>query len=169
MQEPTITLDVRDDLHAGRPPLDRILAAAAGLGQRQGLRLLAPFHPVPLLRRLEREGFTHVSRQDDAGDWEMVFTRAPADAGAPGQLPAAAVQPPATDEDAFVVDARGLMPPEPMVRILEAAELLPAGVTLRARTDRVPVHLLVELNARGFVHRSLTNEDGSVLTHIIRG
>jgi TusA-related sulfurtransferase len=54
------------------------------------------------------------------------------------------------------VDARGLEPPEPMIRILAAVETLGAGGVLRARTDRRPVYLLETLSARGV--RRVTEE-----------
>ena len=48
------------------------------------------------------------------------------------------------------LDARGLEPPQPMVRILETLAILPPDATLRARTDRRPVHLYPLLEKRGF-------------------
>ncbi len=66
------------------------------------------------------------------------------------------------------VDARGLEPPQPMVRILEAATDLPPGVTLYARTDRRPMHLYAQLEARGLRAETFPETDGSFLTHIRR-
>lgn len=66
------------------------------------------------------------------------------------------------------VDARGLEPPEPMVRILNAFEQLAPGGSLRARTDQRPIHLLNELAARGVHHADEKQSDGSwslTLTH----
>lgn len=67
-----------------------------------------------------------------------------------------------------VVDARGLEPPEPMMRILSAVEQLGAGETLKACTDRRPVHLFPELESRGFRYRSEELADGSWVTEIVR-
>lgn len=66
------------------------------------------------------------------------------------------------------VDARGLEPPQPLVKILEAAAALPPGATLRARTDRRPMHLLPQLEERGFSADSQEQPDGSFVTHIRR-
>lgn len=66
------------------------------------------------------------------------------------------------------VDARGLEPPEPMIRILTALEQLPPGGTLRARTDRRPIHLLPELDSRGVRHVSEELADGSWVTTLQR-
>jgi uncharacterized protein (DUF2249 family) len=79
----------------------------------------------------------------------------------PGRIP---LTPAAADE----VDARGLEPPEPMLRILEAAETLPAGRTLRARTDRKPLNLLPELENRGLHYTCEAQADGSWLTTLCR-
>jgi len=66
------------------------------------------------------------------------------------------------------VDARGLEPPEPLVRILNALETLPAGRKLRAITDRQPCHLFAEATARGFSHECTEQADGSWVTLLAR-
>lgn len=60
------------------------------------------------------------------------------------------------------LDHRGLEPPLPMVRTLEALAALPAGATLVVRNDRVPVYLLPQLDARGITYQLDALEDGSV-------
>jgi TusA-related sulfurtransferase len=60
------------------------------------------------------------------------------------------------------LDHRGLEPPLPMVRTLEALAALPAGATLVVRNDRVPVYLLPQLDARGVRYQVDALEDGSV-------
>ncbi len=66
------------------------------------------------------------------------------------------------------IDARGLEPPQPMVKILEALATLPAGTVLLARTDRRPIHLYPHLEQRGFLAASEPQDDGSYLTSIRR-
>lgn len=66
------------------------------------------------------------------------------------------------------LDARGLEPPQPMVRILEALAALPPGAELRARTDRRPMHLYAQLERRGFTAETRQEHDGSFVTHIRR-
>ncbi len=58
------------------------------------------------------------------------------------------------------IDARGLEPPMPMVRILEAVAALPADSAVIARTDRPPMLLLDELPRRGFAGASEPAPDG---------
>ncbi len=66
------------------------------------------------------------------------------------------------------VDARGLEPPEPMLRILGAIEALKPGATFRARTDRRPLHLYAELDARGVRYASEQLADESWITTLSR-
>ena len=66
------------------------------------------------------------------------------------------------------VDARGLEPPEPLLRILNALEAIPAGRRLRAITDRQPCHLYGEAEQRGFRYNSREQADGSWITELER-
>jgi uncharacterized protein (DUF2249 family) len=66
------------------------------------------------------------------------------------------------------VDTRGLQPPEPLVRILEALAELPANAELQALTDRRPVHLYDQLAERHFTAETEERPDGSHLTRIRR-
>lgn len=66
------------------------------------------------------------------------------------------------------VDARGLEPPQPMVRILEALAALSGDATVRAHTDRRPIHLFPLLAERGFQAQTEEQHDGSFITHIRR-
>ena len=66
------------------------------------------------------------------------------------------------------VDARGLEPPQPLVKILEAVAMLPEAARLRARTDRRPMHLYARLEELGFVGETKEESDGSFITHISR-
>jgi uncharacterized protein (DUF2249 family) len=50
------------------------------------------------------------------------------------------------------MDLRGLEPPEPMRRVLEALSTTPAGAILEARLERRPLFLIEELNRRGQKH-----------------
>ena len=58
------------------------------------------------------------------------------------------------------IDARGLEPPLPMVRILEAVAAMPDGSAIIARTDRRPMILLDELPCRGLAGESEPAPDG---------
>ena len=168
MNEPPFTLDVCDDLKAGREPLSRILKAVSGLHDGQGLRLVAPFKPVPLFFVLGRMGFSHQETMIEPGRWEVLFEPAAdrAAAGAPDSRHGEIA--PTAASTHVEVDARGLEPPQPMVAILEALAALPDWAQLHAYTDRRPVHLYPQLEARGFTGTTEELPDGSHLTRIHR-
>jgi hypothetical protein len=66
----------------------------------------------------------------------------------------------------ITLDARGLEPPQPLMKILEAVATLPVGTTLQAHTRWRPALLYAELESRGFIGESEEQSDGSYLTHI---
>jgi uncharacterized protein (DUF2249 family) len=68
----------------------------------------------------------------------------------------------------IAVDARGLEPTQPLVRILETLASLPDGAEMRAHTDRRPMHLYSFLEERGFIGTSEEQPDGSFVTDIRR-
>ncbi len=166
MSAKIVTVDVRDTIRWGGDPFSRIMSAVTALRAGQVLRVIAPFEPVPLFGVLEQRGFSHKATLLPEGDWEVFFERAgaqpPREKAIPGGLP------PSDPSTASVieVDARGLEPPQPLVVILEAVSALPPGATLRAHTDRRPMHLYPQLESRGFVGETEEQKDGSFITHI---
>ncbi len=165
-----ITLDVRDDIRAGREPLSKIMGTIAGLQPDQSLRLLAPLEPAPLFELLGRRGFHHTARPLAAGEWETLFTRQPVTEPATIQAAAGPSRGNTTvaAKEVIELDARGLEPPQPLVKILESLGSLLAHAELRAHTDRRPVHLYAHLAERGFTGNSQEQSDGSFITHIRR-
>jgi len=167
MSETTVTLDVREDLRQGREPFTKIMTTVARLQVGEKLVLVAPFEPAPLYSVLGKQGFDHQSKRLQSGDWEVLFTRQTGNSQsfvAPKFPPCNVVN--ASAAEIIDVDARGLEPPQPLVKILEALATLPTGAELRARTDRKPMHLLAELEDRGLTYETKEQNDGSYLTHI---
>src|ERR1035438_1180382 len=163
----TVTVDVRDDICSGREPFSKIMNAAAALRANEQLLLIAPFEPVPLFRVLEKQGFRHAVQSDKPGHWEVLFMRqsdAPPTQAAPVTTCNGTSAPVSTE--IVEVDARGLEPPQPLVKILESLATLPAGAELRACTDRRPIHLYAQLDERGFVATTEEQSNGSFITHI---
>jgi len=163
------TLDVREDFRAGQHPCDKIQNALSGVAPGETLRLLVPFEPVPLFQVAARNGLGHRSSQTPEGDWEILFSHDPdaaTQAEADGPTTCDCAGP--VSAETIEVDARGLEPPQPMVRILEALTSLANGAKLQARTDRRPVHLFPLLESRGFTGTSEEQQDGSFVTHIRR-
>jgi uncharacterized protein (DUF2249 family) len=170
MSNQTITLDVREDFRSGLHPCDKIQNALRHVSDGQTLRLLVPFDPIPLYEVARQSGLGHESRQTTAGDWEVLFS---ANIGEPeadteDEHAGCRCGCSSNSHEVLDVDARGLVPPQPMVKILEALSTLTNGGQVRARTDRRPVHLYPILDARGFRGETEEQTDGSFITHIRR-
>ncbi|MBP9901103.1 MAG: DUF2249 domain-containing protein [Verrucomicrobiota bacterium] len=170
MKGKIVTVDVRDDIRSGRSPLSAVLKVVATLLPDETLRVLAPFEPAPLYELLGRQGFQQAAKLIAGSDWEVLFTRKPGTAPPPARPTGV----PASNcgysdnnpKNAVEVDARGLEPPQPMVKMLEAVAGLPSGALLLAHTDRRPMHLYAQLEDRGFTGESQEQSDGSFITHI---
>jgi uncharacterized protein (DUF2249 family) len=149
-----VELDVRPLLEAGQEPFMAIMRSVDQLKAGEALQLYAPFEPVPLFAVLGRKGFNHWTRppSEAGGAWEIFFFR---ETGVEEEE----VDFPDDDsdsdaEDVMELDVRGLEPPEPLERVMEAAEQLAYGDILRVHHHRNPLILFDLLDERGFVHRS---------------
>ncbi|MFT3830596.1 MAG: DUF2249 domain-containing protein [Opitutaceae bacterium] len=68
-------LDVRPLLDRGEEPFGTIQAALTALAPDQGLSVIAPFLPSPLVERLKAAGYNaRVERRADGG-WQVDFWR----------------------------------------------------------------------------------------------
>ena len=139
--------DVRPILRSGGEPFQAIMEAVNGLRPAQALRLLAPFRPQPLFKVMEGRGFSYQAQEIQDGDWEILFT--PKAAGASVEVSADADNPASWPDPVENLDLTELDPPEPMVRILAAAERLQPGEVLFALLSREPIFLFPELSNRG--------------------
>lgn len=146
--EQLVDVDVREDLRAGREPFRRIMDAGRQLPEGGVLRVRAIFEPAPLYAVLGKQGFAHFTEALAPDDWRVWFYR---DSGAPAPTGEQRAVDGAGDE-LVLLDVRGLEPPEPMVRTLEALSTLPRGKTLVQLNERVPQFLLPKLEERGFVY-----------------
>lgn len=168
----SVVLDVREDIQRGREPFTRIMQAVSALRPSEDLLLIAPFEPKPLVSMLAQQGFRTESKVTPSGDWEVLFTKSPGCGETPSTaavaLPVTGARPPCAGPAVVRVDARGLMPPEPLVKILEAIAQLPEGAVLQAHTDRRPMHLYDQLQTRGFQGETLEQTDGSFVTYVRR-
>ena len=161
-----VDLDVRPILAEGGEPFGRIMQTVAGLGPGEGLRLLAPFRPVPLFQALGAKGFSHEDREIGGGDWEVLFSRAgQAEFADETPQPSGAAQWP---EPLMHLDNRDLDPPEPMARILTATEAMQPGEVLSALLCREPIFLLSELDKRGHGWRGGFDRDGTTYRLLVR-
>ncbi|MDO8542834.1 MAG: DUF2249 domain-containing protein [Opitutaceae bacterium] len=137
--------------------------------------LLNDHDPVPLYYQFAAEfpgTFTWEYLERGPEEFRVKITKLQPVTGAaptpPACLAPSAAVAPAAPSGVHEIDVRGLEPPEPLVRILDALESLPAGATLRAHTDREPCHLFGEAGQRGFRHDCNEQPDGSWITILAR-
>src|SRR5215831_11712038 len=69
------TLDVRPILTKGVEPFSRIRESIDALGPDEGLSVIAPFLPWPLIERLGREGFRARVERQPGSAWAVHFWR----------------------------------------------------------------------------------------------
>ena len=66
-------LDVRPLLEKGVEPFPEISKRIQGLKPNQGLIIVVPFLPSPLIERLGSEGFDSKIEPGEAGNWIVYF------------------------------------------------------------------------------------------------
>ncbi|BDA85406.1 universal stress protein [Aureimonas sp. SA4125] len=166
MTVPPLELDVRPLLKKGGEPFQAIMEAVRQLEPGQDLRLYAPFCPTPLFDVMANRGFAHQAREIAGGDWEVVFTPAPLadDTAVSGNAGAAQGWP----EPERQLDLVDLDPPEPMVRILAAAEKMQPGTVMFVLLAREPLFLFPELVKRGHEWAGNFDEAGETFRMLIR-
>lgn len=192
-----VVVDVREQLRAGKEPFSDIMAAAETCAVGDTLVLYATFKPVPLLAVLKSQGFEGEATPLENREWRVDFRRvsgsARADAGGPpgiagspgmpGPQPRPANASAAFDTDGTSADVdeaaeqpadihldnRGLEPPEPMVRTLEAIYALKKGQRIVGKFDRTPMFLLPKLDDMGYVYEVDPGEDGRATVTIQHG
>jgi uncharacterized protein (DUF2249 family) len=151
-----VHLDVRAAIRRGEEPLRDIMATVKALTPDEVLVVRAPFDPAPLRDVLARRGFAHWIDRRATDDWTVWFYREAAAPPVHDPTPASglAATAPAQPRSPATLDVRGLEPPLPMVRILEAIEQLGPGDRLEVLHDRRPMFLYPQLDDRGFVHET---------------
>lgn len=156
-------LDVRPIIASGQPPFDAIMEEVDTMGEEEALVLRSPFDPKALHTVLGRRGYVHVVRELGPADVETTYWRPRPDGSSvladPPDPPQ--VTPPVPGR---LLDVRGLEPPEPMERTLQALDVLPLGEALVQLNERVPIFLLPELTERGFLYRIEQDERGVLVT-----
>ena len=68
-------LDVREMLRLGIEPCSPIFERIAKLKSDEGLLLIAPFLPSPLIEKLGSEGFASKVERGTGADWLVYFWR----------------------------------------------------------------------------------------------
>ncbi len=171
-QDQIVQLDVRAMLAGGTDPLEKIMASIAALKKHQVLLIINSFEPTPLIKLLNKKGFSSYVETVDASEIHTWFI--------PQNLIHPRPEPIKTEDSGWeelisffegrirFVDVRQLEMPQPMHTILGALESLPPGDALYVYHKRIPVFLLPELSERGFDYRTKTLNQQEVHLLIFR-
>ena len=170
LRDPKVVFDVREI--PGRVKHAQIFQRWQDLAVGEFFVLLNDHDPVPLRHQFDGQfkgtyGWDYLEKGPEEFRVKITKLRAldgqtPAPAAAAAKTGAGIAK--AVSAVVQEIDVRGFEPPEPLVRILAALEALPAGVKLRAQTDREPCHLFGEAKERGFSTDCKEQPDGSWLT-----
>ncbi|MCW3091829.1 MAG: hypothetical protein JWP81_2898 [Ferruginibacter sp.] len=162
-----IELDVRPVIESGKDPLNIIVEKIATVQPGQVLKIINSFEPVPLILLLEKKGFTSYTDTVSDSLVETYFFKEQI-------VPAAQSSKTVNGSEGWQelmqkfkdhiqsIDVRDLAMPLPMVTILEALEVLPAGTALFVAHKKIPVFLLPELADRKFDYRIQEISEGEV-------
>jgi uncharacterized protein (DUF2249 family) len=146
-----IDLDVRPIHERGEEPFAAIMEAVRDMPVGGILLLRNSFDPVPLYDLLAARGLEHWTNEVRADEWEIWFHRVRGER-TKGDVSTAS----GDDLDwsrptaEVTIDVSELVPPEPMIKILEALEALPSGGVLLVRHVRRPMHLYPRLDDLGY-------------------
>jgi hypothetical protein len=67
--------DARDLINRGEEPLPKILERVSSLKAGDGILVIAPFLPSPLIEKLGSEGFASKLERGSGADWMVYFWR----------------------------------------------------------------------------------------------
>jgi uncharacterized protein (DUF2249 family) len=155
-------LDVRPYQKRGEEPFTSIMTTATRVPVGKILSLRNTFEPVPLYGVLGNKGFRHWAVQYAQDDWEIYFYRAGPQPQTSSAGPAPSVERPDTESSeawtaptaTISIDVSELVPPEPMIKILEALEEMESGSSLLVNHVRRPMHLYPRLDELGYSHET---------------
>lgn len=152
-----VSLDVRPIIEGGNDPFNEIMIAIKNLKLEETLQIINSFEPIPLINKLEKQGFKAWTERPEVGVVHTFFKKENnIEHKKNVNLEGVDLSENFDEKLHFfkgkikIIDVRQLEMPEPMTTILQEIELLPQGHALFVEHKKVPQFLLPELKARGF-------------------
>lgn len=151
----TIVLDVRPILKNGLDPFNEINKKFQELKPNQILHIINTFEPTPLIKIFHKKGYSY--QVVDEG--EIIHTYFQKKIGANMEEETSPMQSATSKFDTLLqnkffiikeIDVTLMEPPEPMMNILSAIELLNNNEILLVHHKRIPQFLFPELEERNF-------------------
>lgn len=150
-----LQLDVRPIINSGKDPFLEIMSAVKSLKEDEVFLLINSFEPIPLYTVLENKGYDHWTEKVDNSFNVFFFRNHHISTGT--ENPAGENK--ITDEDfenVIELDVRELVPPEPMMKILENISRVDEKTVMVVHHHREPMMLYPKLEERGF--SAITNK-----------
>ncbi len=150
--EKIITLDVRPIIEEGKDPFLDIMAKVKTLKNDEVFLLINSFEPVPLYSVLGKKGFEYKMLKKGNAFYIYFLMK---DTGANVKAETTSenvseIKVPHEYENIIELDVRELMPPEPMVKILETLGRVDEKTVLVVHHHREPLMLYPKLEERGY-------------------
>lgn len=144
-----LQLDVRPIIKSGNDPFLEIMTKIKSLDKDEVLHLINSFEPIPLYSVLESKGFQHWTEKD--GDTINVFFFRNNEIDSKAGNSAVDENSLEKDFDNIIeLDVRELVPPEPMMKILENISRIDESTVMIVHHHRDPVLLYPKLSERGY-------------------
>ncbi|MFA3781493.1 DUF2249 domain-containing protein [Melioribacteraceae bacterium 4301-Me] len=144
-----LKLDVRPIIDSGKDPFMDIMTKINELKDDEILLILNSFEPIPLYSVLGKKGFEHWTEKE-RNLFKVYFYRGQGK----NQNEIPKEQRPSLQETDFKkmieLDVRDLVPPEPMMKILETLSKIDENTVLLVHHHREPMMLYPKLEERGY-------------------
>lgn len=168
--DPVADVDVARLLATGADPFQILTSTAAGVPSGRGMIVTAPFDPAPLRDLLAGQGFEHHAVTLADGRVRVRFLRAGACAAArtpePARAPEEAPRKFRIEADGLHLDVRGLPAPRPMLEVLSFLDGGSHADAVTVHVPQFPVHLIPELEDRGWHYEIVDDEPGHVILRL---
>ena len=142
-------LDVRPIIESGKDPFQNIMAAVKELKSEEILLIINSFEPIPLYSVLGKKGFEHwTGKESDLfriyfyKDKEVIQDKNSSEQKSSSKE--------VEYKNVIELDVRELVPPEPMIKILETLSQVDENTVLLVHHHREPMMLYPKLEERGY-------------------
>ncbi|MDY0083160.1 MAG: DUF2249 domain-containing protein [Ignavibacteriaceae bacterium] len=148
-------LDVRPVIDSGKDPFLEIMAKVKSLAADEVFHLVNSFEPIPLYSILEKKGYDHWTEKD--GSVFNVFFFKTSDVKEQQKEETSSEHTESLEyENMIELDVRQLVPPEPMMKILENISKVDDKTVMIVHHHREPMMLYPKLEERGYT--AVTNK-----------
>jgi len=148
-------LDVRPIIDSGKDPFLEIMTKIKSLNDDEILHLINSFEPIPLYSVLEKKGFNHWTEKSE-NVFNVFFFKTAVSDELQTEEPKSQQTETIEYENMIELDVRQLVPPEPMMKILENISKVDDKTVMIVHHHREPMMLYPKLEERGYT--AVTNK-----------